>query len=84
MAHHGETPEFLRELAEELRLGPTREFPLGAIHRSDEGELRLAVAVKSGKVVLAFGSPVAWVGFDPEQARQLGELLIKRAAEAAS
>lgn len=84
MAHHGEIPEYLRELAERERLGATGAFPQGKIHHTDEGEIRLMVGVERGKVLLAFGKPVAWIGFDPEQARQIGELLIKRADEAVS
>lgn len=34
-----------------------------------------------GKVVIDFGKPTAWIGMDAQQARDLGELLIRRAAE---
>jgi len=61
------------------QLGPTGRFPGGKLVDSDEGEIRLAVGTKGGKVVLDLGAPTAWVGFDPEQARDLAQLFVKHA-----
>lgn len=67
-----------------IRLGPTGEFPDGKIRRDDEGQIRLAITHREGNVIIAFGSPVAWIGFDPEQARQIAALLIEHAEKAVS
>lgn len=88
MAHHGEGPGFDPEirklldakLAEEI--GPTRRHPEGKLTERDEGEIQFGVTVKDGKVVMAFGTPVDWLGMNPDQAQELGMLLIKNAAKA--
>lgn len=73
---------FLREIfAKQQRLGATGEFPQGHLTPEDEGEIRMGVTVFDGKVVVDFGTPTTWVGMDAEQARGLGELLIRRAGE---
>ena len=85
MAHHSSNPEMnsvLAELSRELGLGATGSFPQGKFHRTDEGELRLAITASQGKVIMAFGTPTAWIGFDPQQARDIAETLLKRAKEA--
>ena len=62
-------------------IGATGRFPQGKITRHDEGEIRFAIGSKDGKVIIDFGSQVTWVGMPPEQAIELGEILIKRAKE---
>jgi hypothetical protein len=62
-------------------LGATGEFPQGKLTPEDEGEIRIGVTVFNGKVVVDFGEPTTWFGMDPKQARSIGELLIRRAAE---
>lgn len=53
---------------------------VGSLNLSgDESELRLAVGNDGGKVILAFGTPVAWLGMDPDDARRVAQLLIERA-----
>jgi hypothetical protein len=91
MSHHSKDPLFTSNLAERLGLGPTGKFPLGKLHRTDEGELKMAVAAEQGKVVLSFGTPVAfrrgethWVVMEPHEAEGLAEMLIKWAKVAAS
>lgn len=64
-------------------LGATMKYPRGKLHESDEGELQMGVTVKLGTVILAFGTPTAWIGMPPQQARELARLLIERADEAA-
>lgn len=56
-------------------LGSTGRFPQGRLTPQDEGELMFAVGHKNGKVVVDFGKPVSWIGFEPEQAIQLAEIL---------
>lgn len=86
MGHHSRDDEMVRELAKQLKeslsLGATRRFPDGKMHWSDEGELRLAIFAHEGKVVINFGSPVSWIGFDAEQAEAIAASLIARAEEA--
>lgn len=62
-------------------VGPTRQFPDGKIHETDEGEIRLAVTHHEGNVVINFGTPVAWLGFPKEQALQLALVIAKHASE---
>jgi len=64
------------------KLGATGDFPLGKMNNDDEGGLKLGVTHTKdpAMVILNFGTPVAWLGLTPKQARSLGLLLIKRAA----
>lgn len=62
-----------------IPLGATEYFPLGSLTPDDEGELRLAIMVTGGKVILAFGKPVEWLGLTPRKARELADLLNKYA-----
>jgi len=73
-------------MSDELRalfdneLGASGEYPLGKLTPNDEGELKMAVGCEKGKVILAFGKDVTWIGFTPEQARDLAEQFCKNAA----
>ena len=99
MSHHGsdpfdgipQSPE-RKEAFEKLRRdllnttsfrGALGDFPEGKLTKQDEGAIQFAAGEKDGKVVLDFGTPVAWVGRSPQQAADLGSLLLKRAREAA-
>jgi hypothetical protein len=57
--------------------GPTGKFPEGKLNEDDKGELQMRVGTdtKNKKVILDFGSPVTWLGLDPEGARDLAKLL---------
>lgn len=63
----------------DFALGPTKRFPRGKIHESDEGETRVAVGTHEGNVILHFGKPTAWVGFPPEQALELARAIQQHA-----
>jgi hypothetical protein len=63
--------------------GALGDFPEGMLTKSDEGAIQFGVTVKDGKVVLDFGTPVAWVGMTPQQAADLASIMMKRAREAA-
>lgn len=65
-----------------LPLGETGQYPQGAMTPDDEGELRLAVTTQAGKVILAFGKPIAWLGMSPREARQMADALNEWAAKA--
>ena len=62
-------------------LGETGRFTHGALTPDDEGELRYAVTASGGKVILAFGTPVEWIGMTPRMAHQLADALNKWASE---
>ena len=92
MAHHSsESSDELRRFFErgqnaqkaidELtpQLGATGKFPEGKLVREDQGEIQVAIACVKDKVVIDFGKPVVWVGMTPQQAKEIGELLIERA-----
>lgn len=87
MAHSGRMDdEEIRRVREAFeaeavtgRLGPTDRFPEGRLTESDEGEIRIAVGVEKGKIVLHFGEPTMWVGMTPEQAVEIAGLMIQKA-----
>lgn len=90
MAHHGSDPfddpkkeTFKKMLDTTAFRGALGDFPEGQLTKSDEGSIQFAIGVKDGKVVLDFGTPVAWVGMNPQQAADLATTLVKRAREAA-
>lgn len=87
MSHHGQDkfPDDLRRrlLDTTSFRGATGLFPEGRLSPADEGQLQFALSNKDGKVVLEFGTPVAWVGLNPQQAADLASGIIKHAREAA-
>jgi hypothetical protein len=86
MSHHSRESDIeydnaFRRLLERTRepLGKTGEHPRGRLTPTDEGGIRIAVGQKNGAIVLDFGTPVAWIGFSPAEARQIAESLVKHA-----
>ena len=71
----------LNNVASELGepLGPTGQFPEGKLTSHDEGEIRLAIGQKDGKVFVDFGSQVIWIGFTPAQAKEIARILVRNA-----
>lgn len=65
-----------------LELGATGRFPDGQLTPHDEGEIRLAVAVFRGRVIVNFGKPVASLGLTAEQSRSLARVLLRYASKA--
>lgn len=63
----------------DFTLGPTKQFPRGKIHESDEGETRIAVGHSEGNVIIDLGKPTAWIGFPPEQALELARAIQEHA-----
>jgi len=61
--------------------GALGDFPEGELTKTDEGAIQFSVGEKDGKVVLDFGTPVVWVGMNPQQAADLASLILKRARE---
>ena len=79
----GPLVELIRAQALKDRLGATGNFPAGKIDKTDEGEIRFAIAADptTRKVIINFGKPVAWMGMEKDQAIAIGETLIARAKE---
>jgi hypothetical protein len=62
------------------KIGATGKYPEGSLGPHDEGELSFTIATDSkGLVHIHFGTPVAWIGLRPEQAIELGKLLLMKA-----
>jgi hypothetical protein len=63
------------------KFGPTGNRPFPAIDETDDGEIALGVASDpaNGTVIIQFGTPVAWIGLYPAQAKQIAETLIRHA-----
>ena len=93
MAHHGQDEgpiqsEIFRKLRESVShealadaLGDTGRYPQGQISPDDEGETKIAVGRKGDKVIIDFGTPTKWIGFDADQAIEIALLLARRAGE---
>ena len=95
MAHHGSSRESGEEMSQRMKealkkvenelshrgmpIGPTGQFPLGKLIPSDEGEIRIAIGVSQGRVVIDFGSQVTWIGFDKQQAIDVAESILAKA-----
>jgi hypothetical protein len=62
-----------------MRLGKTDNFPRGKFNKDDEGEIKIAVGVKDKTVIIDFGTPVAWLGMDANQALALAESIRQKA-----
>jgi hypothetical protein len=56
-------------------------YPRGKLNAADLGATPLAVTVKDGTVIIAFNKPMDWIGLGYEEAKALGECLLKRAEE---
>ena len=62
------------------KLGATGTFSRGSLGPNDEGDINMAVAHDSiGLVHVNFGKEVSWFAVPPEQAIELGKLLIRHA-----
>ena len=62
-------------------IGKTNEYPDGKLNNHDEGELRIAVTVKGGRLIIDFGKQVKWLGFDKKTAQALLETIKLRMDE---
>jgi len=93
MSHHGsnpinDSPLFKKLMAQAETTGDAMkdaqrklqgEYPNGRLNPSDEGALACMIGNENGKVVMQFASPTAWIGFTPEQAMDIAQLLITHA-----
>ena len=81
-ARFNEINESLSDSRRGMDLGPTGEHPDGILTPSDEGGLQYRIGSKAGKVVLDFGKPVVWIGFNPEGADGLWRAIKKHTRRA--
>lgn len=63
-------------------IGALHEHPEGKLTERDEGALQYAVAQTGGKIIVNFGTPVSWVGMNPEDAEAFANSLMSKAREA--
>ena len=70
------SPDLLSRLH---NLGSTGNFPDGKLTENDEGEIAIGITEKDGRVIIAFGKPIEWIGFTAEEVKDLGKLLIQKA-----
>lgn len=70
-------------MREILGLGATGKYPNGKLDEHDEGEIKIAIAADPANrcVRIDFGKPVAFIGFTPEQAREIADMLTEKAFE---
>ena len=61
-------------------IGPTGNFPDGKCSPDDKGEVQICVFEdeERGGVTIAFGTKITWLCVTPDQAIQLGEVLVLR------
>src|SRR5438132_12838123 len=62
-------------------LGDTGRFTHGALTPDDEGELRYAVTASGGKVSLALGTPVEWIGMTSRMAHLIADVCNQLSSE---
>lgn len=56
---------------------PKPSYPRGKLNAHDEGQLRMAFAIKGNTLILDFGKPVAWIGLSLHEVTQLREAFEK-------
>lgn len=61
------------------KIGATGVYPNGKLNEDDEGQLRFAMTVHDGVVILDFGKQIHWLGLPKEEAMKLGQMLIDKA-----
>jgi hypothetical protein len=62
-----------------IKLGATGSYPSGKLNAFDEGALTFSIGVEKGQVYIDFGTPVVWFALPPDQAEEMGNILIKKA-----
>jgi hypothetical protein len=70
-----------KAFAERVGLGATENFPDGKIDPSDEGEIRFAMTISDGKLIMNFGKPTVWVGLTKENVNDLVAYLQEKVKE---
>jgi hypothetical protein len=81
MSHHSSEPNEAQRLMREMLSQTLGEYPQGRLNADDAGALPMAISQRDGAVVIDFPKPVAWIGFTPDDAMQIAQLLMKHARE---
>ncbi len=55
-----------KELEEVINL---KTYSDGKLNETDEGDLKIAIYSKDGKVIINFGKDLSWLGFDKKSLR---------------
>jgi len=85
--HHGDQKalqtETMQRFLDQVNNRAKRAYPNGRAGAMDDGELAYAIAADHERkiVIIDFAKPVGWMGLEPDQAIELGEVLIKKAKE---
>jgi hypothetical protein len=61
-----------------MKAGPTGNFPQGKLNDDDEGELVIRVGIDQEKIVVHFGTEVAWFGMDVDHAEQFAKNIMDK------
>jgi hypothetical protein len=61
-----------------MKIGKTNDFPRGKLNDSDEG-LQIAIAGRDKTVIVAFGTPTAWIGLDKHTAIAFANSILEKA-----
>ena len=62
-----------------MGIGKRGTFSRGKIHPSDEGDLSMAIGHSASEVVIQFGTPVGWLGLEPDKAEAFANLILQHA-----
>ena len=72
----------LRKAQLSQNIGALHDHPERRLTDKDEGALQYAVAQTGGKIIINFGTPVSWIGMNPEDAEAMANVLMAKAREA--
>lgn len=84
MSHHsyfGMNDKNFNDMIKDLGLGATNKFPNGMIDEKDKGQIKMGVTVKDDKIIVAFGTPIEWVGFTRQEAEDFANTILQRARQ---
>jgi hypothetical protein len=71
----------LKEEAQKKEFGATGQFPEEKLTQNDEGEIQFGVSTYKHEVIINFGTPVKWIGFNKELAHKLADSIHRHADE---
>jgi hypothetical protein len=78
MSHHGNNPDN-EELLKSAFKKMFGEFPDGRLNPHDEGAIPVMLGHENGRVVMQFPRNLNFIGFTPDQAIGIAEILIQHA-----